>query len=148
MLRFLTAGLLVLAAAALPTSYAAPPPAAPAKGDATLRVMSFNIRYGTAKDGPDHWDKRKDLVAATIKKYAPDLLGTQETLEFQAAYIREQCPEYTFVGAGRDDGKVAGEMAALFFRTDRFEKLAEGHFWHSETPDQPGSKGWDTSLPR
>ena len=45
-----------------------------------LRVMSFNIRLGVAKDGENHWDKRHDLVADTIKKFKPDLLGTQETL--------------------------------------------------------------------
>lgn len=127
------------------SSLAAAEPPSSEPGD--LKVLSFNIRYGTAKDGENHWDKRKDFVAATIKKHNPDLLGTQETLDFQAAYLREQLPGYTFVGAGRDDGK-AGEMAALFFRTDRFEKLDEGHYWHSETPDKPGSKGWDTSLPR
>ena len=39
-------------------------------------------------------------------------------------------------------------MAALFFRRDRFEKLAEGHFWLSLTPDKPGSQDWDAALPR
>lgn len=125
---------------------AVPPNPSAEPGD--LKVMSFNVRFGTAKDGEDHWDKRKDLLAASIRKHDPDLLGTQETLLFQADYIREQCPGYTFVGAGRDDGKAAGEMAALFFRTERFEKLEEGHYWMSDTPDKPGSKGWDAQLPR
>jgi endonuclease/exonuclease/phosphatase family metal-dependent hydrolase len=39
-------------------------------------------------------------------------------------------------------------MMALYFRRDRFEKLAGGHFWLSETPDVVGSKSWDSSLPR
>jgi endonuclease/exonuclease/phosphatase family metal-dependent hydrolase len=30
----------------------------------------------------------------------------------------------------------------------RFEKLAEGHFWLSEKPSEPGSKSWDSSLTR
>jgi endonuclease/exonuclease/phosphatase family metal-dependent hydrolase len=34
------------------------------------------------------------------------------------------------------------------YRTDRFEQLDSGHFWLSETPDVPGSKSWDSSLPR
>jgi len=33
-------------------------------------------------------------------------------------------------------------------RRDRFEKLAEGHFWLSTTPEKPGSKSWDSALPR
>ena len=46
----------------------------------TTRVMSFNIRYGTAKDGENHWSKRKDFLIETINAFGPDLLGTQETL--------------------------------------------------------------------
>jgi endonuclease/exonuclease/phosphatase family metal-dependent hydrolase len=49
---------------------------------------------------------------------------------------------------GRDDGREAGEMMALYFRKERFEKLDGGHFWLSEMPDEPGSKSWDSSLPR
>jgi len=39
-------------------------------------------------------------------------------------------------------------MAALFFRRDRFEVVASGHFWLSPTPDAVGSRGWDAALPR
>lgn len=39
-------------------------------------------------------------------------------------------------------------MTTIFFRRERFEKLAGGHFWLSETPDKVGSKSWDSSLPR
>jgi len=141
---FTLAGSLV----AQPAPPAAAAPEVPAAQPGDLRVLSFNIRYGTAKDGEDHWDKRKEFVVATIKKHDPDLLGTQETLGFQADYLRQQLPGYTFIGAGRDDGKTTGEMAALFYRTERFEKVEEGHYWMSPTPDVPGSKGWDAQLPR
>lgn len=39
-------------------------------------------------------------------------------------------------------------MMALYYKQARFEKLAEGHFWLSETPSDVGSKSWDSSLPR
>jgi endonuclease/exonuclease/phosphatase family metal-dependent hydrolase len=113
-----------------------------------LRVMSFNIRYGTANDGENHWDKRKEFLVETIKEFGPDLLGTQETLGFQRDYLAQHLPDYGVLGVGRDDGKEQGEMMALYFRKSRFERLDAGHFWLSETPDQPGSKSWDTSLPR
>jgi endonuclease/exonuclease/phosphatase family metal-dependent hydrolase len=113
-----------------------------------VRVMSFNIRYGTANDGDNHWDKRKEFLVETIKAFAPDLLGTQETLGFQRDYLAEKLPGYDVLGVGRDDGKEKGEMTALYFKRSRFEKLDGGHFWLSETPDQPGSKSWDTSLTR
>jgi len=113
-----------------------------------VRVMSFNIRYGTAKDGDNHWDKRKEFLIETIKAFDPDLLGTQETLGFQRDYLAEKLARYEVLGVGRDDGREAGEMTALYFKRSRFEKLEGGHFWLSETPDQPGSKSWDTSLTR
>lgn len=113
-----------------------------------IRVMSFNIRYGTAADGENHWSKRKDFVAETVLAFAPDLLGTQETIDFQKSFLETQMPQYTSVGVGRNDGGKKGEMTAIFFKTDRFELLDQGHFWLSETPDVAGSKSWDSSLPR
>jgi endonuclease/exonuclease/phosphatase family metal-dependent hydrolase len=115
---------------------------------ADVRVMSFNIRYGTADDGENRWDLRKEFLIETIKVFDPDLLGTQETLGFQRDYLAEKLPQYDHLGVGRDDGKESGEMMALYYKRDRFEKLDGGHFWLSETPDSPGSKSWDSSLPR
>lgn len=115
---------------------------------ADLRVMSFNIRYGTAADGEDHWEKRRELLFTTIEAFKPDLLGTQEVLAFQADELRKRLSGFGFVGAGRDDGKDKGEMTPIYFRADRFEKLGEGHFWLSEAPETRGSKGWDAALPR
>jgi endonuclease/exonuclease/phosphatase family metal-dependent hydrolase len=110
--------------------------------------MSFNIRFGTASDGDNHWEKRKQFLVETIKAFDPDLLGTQETLGFQRDYLAANLPGYDALGAGREDGREKGEMAALFFKRARFEKIDGGHFWLSQTPDQPGSKSWDSALPR
>ena len=122
-----------------------------ARGDEvapTIRVMSFNIRYGTAADGDNHWDRRREFVVETIRAFDPDLLGTQETLGFQRDYLREQLPGYAAIGVGRNDGREEGEMMALYYREERFEPIEQGHFWLSETPEVIGSKSWDSSLPR
>ncbi len=121
--------------------------AAPESGG-DIKVMSYNIRFGTAKDGENHWDKRKDFLAETIKAANPDLLGTQETLGFQRDFLAKTLPNYEVLAAGREDGREKGETTAIYWRKDRFEKLDGGHFWLSETPAVAGSKGWDTSLPR
>src|SRR4030095_12411577 len=88
------------------------------------------------------------LFFETIDEFKPDLIGMQEVLPFQAAQIKSHFKGYDFVGVGRDDGKNKGEMAPLLFRRDRFEKLREGVFWLSETPEMPGSKSWDAAITR
>ncbi|WP_197441043.1 endonuclease/exonuclease/phosphatase family protein [Thalassoglobus neptunius] len=119
-----------------------------AEETSAVKVMSFNIRYGTANDGDHVWDNRKEFVVETIQAFAPDLLGTQETLKFQKDYLAEHLPDFEVIGVGRDDGKESGEMMAVYVRKSRFEILDSGHFWYSETPHEPGSKAWETSLPR
>ena len=115
---------------------------------AEIRLMSFNIRLGTAADGPNHWDLRKERVLETIIKFRPNLLGTQEVVDFQRDYLASQLTDYDSFGAGREDGKEKGEMMTIFYRRDRFEKIDGGHFWLSDQPDTVGSKGWDAALPR
>lgn len=147
MSKLLTA-LIVLATLARPASGAGGSGAEPASEPAPVRVMSFNLRYGTAADGDDSWPHRRQFAAEVIEAFSPDLLGTQECLAPQADYLRDEFPGYDFVGAGRDDGAREGEMCAVFYRRDRFEKLDEGHFWLSETPGRVASKSWDSALPR
>ena len=36
-----------------------------------LVVMSFNIRYGTANDGDNRWDKRKGLAFDVLRRTIP-----------------------------------------------------------------------------
>ncbi len=98
-----------------------PPPASE-----PVRVMSFNIRYGTAEDGENARARRRDLVVETIRAFDPDVPGLQEALRFQLDELAEALPGYTEVGVGRDDGAQAGECAAILFRTTRFERLASG----------------------
>lgn len=113
-----------------------------------LRVMTFNVRYGNAKDGDNHWDKRKELCVSRVTAFDPDLLGLQEALDFQNDYILGKLKDFGQVGVARDDGKTKGEYSTLMYRKERFDLVESGTFWLSETPDAPGSKSWDSSLPR
>ena len=121
-----------------------------AQDNPAVRVMSFNIRNGHARDGENHWDKRKGLVLEVIRDFRPDLLGTQETHAFQREFLERNLDAFEGFGVSREDGKEkgGGEQVAMFYRKARFEKLDGGHFWLSKKPDEPGSKSWDTSLPR
>lgn len=113
-----------------------------------MAVMSFNIRYGTANDGDNHWTKRRDQIFALLRAENPDLVGLQEALRFQVDEILAAVPGYAAVGVGRDDGKAAGETSAILFRTSRFHVADSGTFWFSDTPDTPGTKTWGNRFNR
>jgi len=131
-----------------PAPRIAPEPPPLAEGQIDIRVMSFNILDATKRLRITRWDQRKALAVEVINAFHPDLLGTQEAQPFQAAYLDQHLPGHQFVGVGRRDGRDEGQFVAIFFKRDRFEKLAEGHFWLSETPDVPGSKDWLSPVPR
>lgn len=113
-----------------------------------VRVVSFNIRYGTAPDGENAWPARRELVFQTLRDCAADIAGLQEVLAFQLQELRDALPEYHAYGVGRDDGARRGEMTPILYRHRRFLLAEAGHFWLSEQPEQPGSRGWDAALPR
>ncbi|GMV97183.1 MAG: endonuclease [Phycisphaerae bacterium] len=115
---------------------------------ADLRVMTFNIRYGTADDGADRWERRREQLFDLIRREAPDVLGVQEALRFQLDEIRAALPAYARLGVGRDDGREKGEYSAILYRADRLKPLESGTFWFSDTPAVPGSKHWGNTLPR
>jgi endonuclease/exonuclease/phosphatase family metal-dependent hydrolase len=120
--------------------------AAPAFAE-PVRVMTFNIRYGTAPDGENAWPHRRDLVEKVIREYDPDVIGLQEALRSQLDELRQALPEYSKVGVGREAGG-GGEYSAVFYRAARFDLSDAGTFWLSDTPETPGSRSWGNNLPR
>ena len=114
---------------------------------ASIRVMSYNVRLGVAKDGDNSWENRREATPAMLRDIRPAVFGVQEAYDFQIAYILEQCPEYKAVGVGRDDGKSDGEHMSVFYDSTRIELLNWGTYWLSETPDVP-SFGWDAKCRR
>jgi len=113
-----------------------------------IRVMTFNIRLDTPADSMNNWKYRRENAARMIRFYDVDLLGTQEVLHNQLQDLLNLLPEYGYLGAGRKDGKTEGEYSAFFFRKSRFDLLKTGNFWLSQTPEVPGSMGWDAACER
>lgn len=113
-----------------------------------LTVMSFNIRYGTANDADNRWTNRRDLLFEVLRTEDADLIGVQEALAFQIDEILEAMPSYAAVGVGRNDGRRAGEFAAILYRRDRLTVADAGTFWLSDTPDVVASTSWGNSITR
>ena len=113
-----------------------------------LTVMSFNIRYGTANDGENHWKQRREFLFDVMREADADLVGLQEALDGQIHELLDELPQYGVVGVGRDDGKTRGEYAAILYRRDRFRVSDAGTFWFSDTPEIVASKSWGNSITR
>jgi endonuclease/exonuclease/phosphatase family metal-dependent hydrolase len=123
-------------------------PAAARAQTQDLRVMSFNIRYGTADDGDDRWPLRSDLLVRVVRDFDPAILGVQEALRFQLDEMRADLGRYAEAGVGRDDGVTRGEYSAILFDTARVELVEQGTFWFSDSPTAPGSVSWGNTIPR
>jgi endonuclease/exonuclease/phosphatase family metal-dependent hydrolase len=137
---------IIAAAAALHTILASQAPARQLREPIT--VMSFNIRYGTAKDGENEWSQRKEMLFEVVRDQNADIIGLQEALDFQIDEITTAVPAYATVGVGRDDGRSSGEFAAVLFRKDRFRVAEAGTFWFSDTPGVPQSRSWGNNITR
>jgi len=141
MKKFLLAALSLLLI--IPTASLAKKPVKPAE----LKVISYNIRVGTANDGTNSWQYRYPASAMMITDQQPDILGLQEALYEQVRYLEEFVAGYKSVGVGRDDGKKKGEFMSIMYNTKTIKLMKWGTYWLSETPDVP-SKGWDADCIR
>ena len=137
--------LLILAVMVIPTIMAARKPKV-----TSVRWASFNIRVDVSADAAigASWQSRRDRVCQWVRDNQIDVVGFQEVLSSMMPDLVERLPEYAFVAKGRRNRETGDEMVPVFYRKDRYKELDHGHFWLSETPDEPGSMGWDTSLPR
>ena len=112
-----------------------------------LTVMTFNLRYASAK-APNAWPARRAVMRDQIRAADPDVFGTQEGLYGQLKDIEADLGgEYAWIGLGREGGSK-GEFMAVFYRTSRLEPVAFDHFWLSDTPSVIGSTTWGNTNRR
>lgn len=114
-----------------------------------LTVGSYNIRYKNKTDSinGNDWERRCQSICKQIKWERPDIFGVQEALHPQLQDLVNGLGNYQWIGVGRDDGKEAGEYAAIFYNAERVALVEKGHFWLNETPDKP-ALGWDAACIR
>ena len=102
-----------------------------------FRVATANLMAPTGPFLP--WKDRVDVLARALVEQVPDLLCTQEAMPEALNTLGRHFPGYEVLGRGRRAGGE-GIQNAVLYRRDRFELQDAGYFWHSKTPDKPGSK--------
>lgn len=114
-----------------------------------INVASYNIRCLSDNDTKEGngWSRRCSNITNLIRFHEFEIFGVQEAYKQQIDDMKKEMPGFEYIGVGREDGKDAGEHAAIFYDTKKFKVLKNGDFWLSQTPDKP-STGWDAALPR
>ena len=111
--------------------------------------MSFNVRFDDQSQGAHSWENRRASVIGLIRSGASDIVALQEPVAGQVADIQEALSDiYTGITVGRDDGEQGGLHVTILFQKNKFLCENQGVFWLSETPDSPGSIGWDADQTR
>lgn len=113
-----------------------------------LRVVSFNIRYGTARDGVHSWAFRRRCVRELMRTLRYDVCGLQEVMNQQRDYLASASPSADWYGVGRADGFREGEQAPLVLRRTPIVVEDWSTKWLAEDPDAVGARGWDAKIPR
>jgi endonuclease/exonuclease/phosphatase family metal-dependent hydrolase len=112
-----------------------------------VRVMTFNLRFENDFDGDNRWGNRCELLAKTILKYCPDIVGTQEGKPSQLDFLGERLTGYRISAQSRWWDREC-QYPTLFYLEQSFRFLEGGEFWLSETPAIHRSKSWGSAFPR
>jgi len=105
-------------------------PSPSASSDSIIKVLQYNIK--NSSDVSDA--KRAEMLRAFIDEMQPDSVGLEEaTPSWMPELIKTGFPSnYAYINMERDSG---GESNPLFYRSDKYELVASGWFWLSDTPD-------------
>ena len=102
-----------------------------------LKLMTYNLKFASPTFEPS-WEVRRDMQIDMIRKYDPDIIGTQEGLKEQIDYLADHLPEYVVMGEGRQGGDD-DEFMAIFYKREKFRLREMQSFQLSETPEIIGS---------
>lgn len=116
----------------------------------TFTTMSYNLRSSAKneQDGVNSWENRKEAAVKMLLAEKPDVVGMQEEMPDQEAFLRMRLAAvYDAVSISRDPNNRSDEACAIFYNKKKFELVRTNTFWLSETPNVP-SRGWDGKYKR
>ncbi len=114
-------------------------------GSNRISVMTMNLRFGLADDGPDSWEFRKPRIAAFFNRRRPDLIAFQEANGFQIDFLSELLGEYGVIGQ-RAPAPDFWQSDPIFFKRPLSCSFSD-HFFLSHIPEMP-SRFAESRWPR
>lgn len=98
-----------------------------------LRVMSLNLRFGLADDGPNSWPLRSVAYPDLIDQHPCDFYAFQEANDFQISFLEELLSDYQYIGQRRPAPDYWQNNVIFFHK--HWCCLNHQHFFLSDTPD-------------
>lgn len=120
----------------------------------SVRVLTANIRFPLDRDNGsgDEWSVRKDLCCEVLAAQDADIICIQEGRQAHLPALGKTFRNfeyYDFQMPSDEEGRTKLEPAnAIFWRSDRFEKLDGGGYWLSPTPEITRSKFKESASTR
>jgi endonuclease/exonuclease/phosphatase family metal-dependent hydrolase len=109
--------------------------------------MSCNIRKSDANDKENAWAKRRDVCLAVVQAQNADIICIQEMRDDQFRDFLAALPRYGAYGLTKT-ADCRHPINTIFYRRERFERVAAGGYWLSATPHVPGSRSWGSASIR
>ena len=103
-----------------------------------LIILSYNVAgpWGTFNNNT-HYTTRSVLFAQQIRDIYPDSFGTQEMNSYWSGIVTMSMSSYAYyaVKRGGDVGDIKAETNAIFYLKNKYNLIANGTFWLTNTPD-------------
>ncbi len=110
-----------------------------------LSVMSLNLRFGLADDGPNNWHYRREAYKPLLDAFPNDFFAFQEANDFQIDFLAHLLPGHDHIGR-RNPAPERWQNNVIFYHA-RWQCLHHEHFYLSATPHVP-SRFADSRWPR
>ena len=105
------------------------------KASIEFSILTSNLRFGLADDGPNRWSSRKKAFPAFLQHHAADFICFQEANDFQIDYLQSLLPDYRYIGR-RAPAPAFWQNNVIFYRHD-WNCVVNRHFYLSHTPETP-----------
>jgi len=112
---------------------------------ADFSVMTLNLRFGLADDGPNGWQYRKKLLPRLFTTHPTDFIACQEANDFQVKDLSAILDGYHLIGLRRPAPSFWQNN--VIFAKKAWRVQDRYHFYLSHTPDVP-SRLRDSRWPR
>ena len=116
-----------------------------------VRFMSQNIRYDAQADRTtdNSAQIRRYRFVELVKKYNPDVICIQEACAtWTTALAQDLGDKYDMYYHFREPVSGSDESCPVLWKKDKYEKLDEGNFWLSDTPEKSSASFVEGSYPR